>query len=55
MLTTLNRVSEAADNPAYGRMATRTESHEAPNCKWCNGEGRVTKDRAVSRRSYCGG
>ena len=40
-----NRASEAADDPAYGHVATRTDSHEAP--KRHNSEERVTKKRTV--------
>ena len=46
-----NRASEAADDPVYGHVATRTESYEAP--KRCNNNKLVTKERTIERCNYC--
>ena len=48
-----NRVSEAADDPAYGHVTTHTESYEAPKRR--NSEERVTKERAIWGCNYCDG
>ena len=37
-----NRASEAADDPAYGHVTTRTESYGAPNRR-----NSVTKERTI--------
>ena len=47
------RVSEAADDPAYGHVMTHTraESYEAPKRR--NSEERVTKERTVQMAGRC--
>ena len=48
-----NRTSEAAGDPAYGHVATRTESCEAPKRR--NIDKLVTKERTIWRYNYCDG
>ena len=48
-----NWAFKVADDLAYGRVTTRTASHEAPKRR--NSGGRVTKEHTVRRCNYCGG
>ena len=47
------RASEAAGDPAFGHVATRTESYEAPKRR--NSDKLVAKERTIWRCSYCDG